>query len=54
MSRPMTTAITPGINSAALVSMRLMRAEAMPARLILAWSMPGNVISSIYLVRPRP
>jgi len=32
----MSTAITPGMTSAALVSMRLMRAEAMPARLMRA------------------
>ena len=36
MSLPVITAITPGMASASLVSMLLMRAEATPARLILA------------------
>ena len=47
ISRPVRTAITPGMASAALVSMRTIRAEAMSARLILAWSMPGNARSSM-------
>ncbi len=36
ISLPVSTAITPGMASAALVSMRLMRADAMPARLMRA------------------
>ena len=53
MSAPVNTRTTPGIFSAALVSMLLMRACAYSLRKIAMWSMPGSVRSAVNLASPR-
>ena len=45
-SSPVTTAITPGIAIAALLSIPLMRACAYGLRTMTMWSMPGSTTSS--------
>ena len=53
MSRPVSTATTPGMASARWCRSLMIRAEAMPARLILANSMPGiHVVDVFGLAQP--